>query len=114
LTLVEVISAIARKARETSITAGMAAKAITDFRNDFLSEYAPVELTPRLIERAAVLAETHALRGYDAVQLAATFEINQDRIADGFSTIPLISADAALNAAAVAEGLAADDPNAHP
>jgi uncharacterized protein len=114
LTLVEVISAITRKARGTSLTAVMAFKAITDFRNDFLSEYAPVELTPRLIERAADLAEIHALRGYDAIQLAAALEINHDRITDGFSAITLVSADAALNAAAVAEGLAVDDPNAHP
>jgi predicted nucleic acid-binding protein len=114
LTLVEVISAITRKVRGTSLTAALAVKALTDFRNDFLSQYAPVELTPRLIERAADLAQTHALRGYDAVQLAAALEINLDRMTAGFSAIPLISADTTLNAVAVAEGLAVDDPNEHP
>jgi uncharacterized protein len=60
------------------------------------------------------LVEIHALRGYDAVQLAAALEINSNRIASGFSAVTLISADAALNAAVVKEGLAVDDPNSHP
>ena len=114
LTLVEVISAITRKARGTGITAAGAAIAVADFRRDFLNQYAKVDLTPTLIEHAADLAETHALRGYDAVQLAAALEVNIERAAIGLSAITLISADVALNAAAVAEGLAVGDPNAHP
>lgn len=114
LTLVEVISAITRKARGTGITAIGAAMAIADFRRDVLNQYAKVDLMPILIEHAADLAETHALRGYDAVQLAGALEVNTERAAMGLSAITLISADAALNAAAIAEGLAVDDPNAHP
>ena len=92
----------------------MAAKAIADFRGDFIYEYAPVEMAGTIIEHAADLAEAHALRGYDAVQLAAALHINTDRTALSLSAINLISADAALNMAAAAEGLAVDDPNAHP
>ena len=114
LTLVEVISAITRKARGTGISAAGAAVAIADFRRDLLNQYTKVDLIPMLIEQAANLAESHALRGYDAVQLAAALEINSDRLTAGFSAITLISADAALNGAAVTEGLAVDDPNAHP
>jgi uncharacterized protein len=58
--------------------------------------------------------QTHNLRAYDAVQLAAVLEVNDDRVAVGLSSVTLISADTALNAAAAAEGLAVDDPNAHP
>jgi uncharacterized protein len=59
------------------------------------------------------LAETHALRAYDAVQLAAAVEVNAQCAALGVA-LTLISADAALNAAAMAEGLTVDDPNSHP
>ena len=71
ITFVEVISAITRKARMPGLTATVAAKAIADFRSDFIYEYAPVQMT------AAI-------------------------------------SDVSLNAAAVAEGLAVNDPNQHP
>jgi predicted nucleic acid-binding protein len=40
------------------------------------------EITPLLSSRAMSLATKHALRGYDAVQLAAALEANDERIAD--------------------------------
>jgi len=67
-----------------------------------------------LIEAASLIAETHALHGHDAVQLAAALEINTDRLSLGLSATTLVSADVALNAAAMVEGLAVDDPNSHP
>jgi hypothetical protein len=83
------------------------------FRHDFTTEYRVVEITPALILTAMALAETHTLRSYDAVQLAAAVEVNVQCVALGVA-LTLISADAALNAAAMAEGLAVDDPNSHP
>jgi uncharacterized protein len=114
LTLVEVISALTRKARGSGMTTAGAASVVADFRRDFSNQYVKVDLIPALIEHAANLAEVHALRGYDAVQLAAALEVNAALGASGLPAIVLISADAALNTAAVAEGLAVDDPNAHP
>ena len=55
-------------------------------------------------------ANTHELRAYDAVQLAAAVSLN--RLSGG--GIVLVSADQALNAAAVAEGLTVGDPTIHP
>lgn len=89
-------------------------KAIADFRRDFANEYALIEQTPTLVERAADLAEAHALRAYDAVQLAAALEIDANLMAAAASMITLVSSDTALNAAAIAEGLAVEDPNTHP
>ena len=43
------------------------------------------------------LANTHALRAYDAVQLAAALEINQKEQDAGFAPVTLISGDQALN-----------------
>ena len=114
ITLVEVVSAIMRKARGTGLSRDGAAKAIADFRLDFIDEYALVEQTPALIEQAAGLAEIHVLRAYDAIQLAAAISVNVERTSLGLSEILLISADMALNSAAVIEGLVVDDPNAHP
>ena len=59
------------------------------------------------------LAEKHALRGYDAVQLAAALEVQSQRIEDELPPPELISADTALNDAALLEGLKVDDPNNH-
>ena len=113
ITGAEVVSAITRHSRGGGISHGDMTKAIAAFRYDFARAYRVLEITPALITRAMSLAETHALRGYDAVQLAAVLEVN-DRCLD--LSIPgptLLSADKALNAAAGAEGLVVDDPNVH-
>jgi hypothetical protein len=61
-----------------------------------------------------LLAETHGLRGYDAVQLAAACQINALLIMSGLPPLTFVASDHALNAAATAEGLTVDDPNTHP
>lgn len=114
ITGVEVVSAITRRSRSRSLSASDAQTAISQFRFDFQNQYRIVEITPSLITRAMSLAETHALRGYDAVQLAAALEVNTRRLALRMPPLTFISADAALNAAATAEGLTVDDPNLHP
>ena len=60
------------------------------------------------------LATKHALRGYDAVQLAAALEANDERIADDLAPLILVSADDDLNTAAEAEGLKVENPNNYP
>lgn len=60
------------------------------------------------------LAEAHDLRGYDATQLAAAMDVNAYGLASGMPKLILVSADSDLNAAAAAEGLNVDDPNARP
>lgn len=59
------------------------------------------------------LAEMRVLRGYDAVQLAAALEVNAASLSLGMPTVTLVSADTELNAAAAAEGLPIENPNAH-
>jgi predicted nucleic acid-binding protein len=73
-----------------------------------------LEITPALLAEAERLAEVHGLRAYDAVQLAAAADLQRERLANGLSRPTLISADQELNAAAMAEGIAEDDPNSHP
>ena len=113
ITGAEVISAIMRKKRGLKISEPDANTAAALFRLDFAGRFRVVEITSTLIESAMVLAETHALRGYDAVQLAAALHTQARRRARGLPDISLITADGDLLSAGVAEGLATDDPNNH-
>jgi uncharacterized protein len=111
---VELIAAITRRERAGSITSADAATARSTFERDLDSEYQVVEVTAALVRRAMRLAAAHGMRGYDAVHLAASLEVNEALVASASAPLVLISADVELNAAAVAEGLAVEDPNAHP
>ena len=70
ITGIEIIAAITRRARGRSISTTDSTLACVQFRSDLQSDYQIVELTGSIINSAMVLAETYALRGYDAVQLA--------------------------------------------
>jgi predicted nucleic acid-binding protein len=109
ITLAETVAAVTRRERGVHISAHNAATALADFQHDFARQYFIVEVSAALVTQAASLARTHALRGYDAVQLAAPLEIHSQA-----PSLTLLSADADLNTAAVAQGLLVDDPNSHP
>lgn len=105
----ETVAAVTRRERGGHIAPPDAAIALADFQYDLVRQYLIVEISAGLVAHAAALARRHALRGYDGVQLAAALEVG-----DNLSGLVLVSADAELNAAALAEGLAVEDPNAHP
>ena len=113
ITAVEVVSAIKRRARAGNLSAIDMTTSLTKFRQELSTIYLPIEVSQNLILRAMSLVETHALRGYDAVQLAAALEVFSQRQAAGLSAPNFISADAVLNRSAQAEGLEVDDPNVH-
>ena len=62
-------------------------------------------MTTALLAAALDLAEKHALRGYDAVQLAAALEANEERAQASLPPLVLVTADNDLLVASVAEGL---------
>jgi predicted nucleic acid-binding protein len=68
-------------------------------RHDLRNECQIVEIIPTLIESAMSLAEGHAIRGYDAVQLAAALQVHAACLTAG-TTLTLVSSDSALNRAA--------------
>lgn len=113
ITGVEVTSAIARQGRGGNLSAADKASAMAQFERDFNNEYRTIEIVSSLIKRAMLLAATYALRGYDAVQLAAAVEVHARRHSMRLPALILVSADTALNAAALAEGLLIEDPNSH-
>jgi hypothetical protein len=113
VTGVEMVAAIARRARGGSISATDATATCRRIRSDLTTDYQVIEMTERLLSRAMTLAETHGLRGYDAVQLAAGCEVNALCVATGLAPVIFVSADRELNAAAAREGLLSEDPCLH-
>ena len=108
----EVMAAIARRVRLGNLSQQAGRDAIAQFRADFATLQDLVEISPSLIARAMNLAERNALRGYDAVQLAAALTVHEAAMVIGCFAA-LVSADDELNAA-TAEGLQVENPNAHP
>lgn len=114
ITSAEVVSAFARRLRGKSLTARQTDKAPARFRRDFQRRFFKIDADATLIEKATDLADKHALRGYDAIQLAAALTANNARIAISTSALIFVCADDALRNAAQAEGLLVDNPNLHP
>jgi uncharacterized protein len=113
ITRVELVAAVTRRVRGGPNPASLPGL-LAQFRHDAAHQYNIVEITPTLLADAEQLAEMHGLRGYDAVQLAASFEMHRTRTKLGLSRLTLISADQDLNLAALVSGIAVDDPAQHP
>ncbi len=114
ITEVEVVSAITRKLREGVIASSDATSRISELRYDFAKQYSVSDVNESLIEKAVSVLQAHALRGYDAIQLAAALQVNETRISLQLPVLIFVSADVNLNNAARAEGLTVEDPNLHP
>jgi predicted nucleic acid-binding protein len=114
ITAVEVTSAIVRRQKGGTLSAKSATAALTKFRREFSKKFLIIPATSALIQEAEHLAETHALRAYDAVQLATLLELRQKLQTHQLALLKLISADDELNAAASAEGISVENPNTYP
>jgi predicted nucleic acid-binding protein len=105
---VEVVAAIARQVLVKSISKRKAQIAIAQFRVDFTDRFVVVSINHHLIESAMHLAETHALRAYDAVQLATVLTIAKH--GQGLA-VTFVCADESLNGVARTMGLTIENPN---
>lgn len=114
LVIVEITSALMRRVREGVVSEIEYTQAQNVFRADCLSQYDLVTAAGDVVDQANRLLETHPLRAYDAIHLAATVVSNHALLANGLAPLIFVSADGRLNQAATAEGLAVDNPNAHP
>lgn len=97
---VEARAALATACRADRLTAKQHSTARAALA-DLLDQLDVVEVTGALVAAAAELAEREALRGYDAVHLAAALLVEADI---------LTSADTALSEAAQRQGLAVANP----
>ena len=114
ITEVEVCAALTRKRKGLTMTVAAATKSIVRFRRNFAARFVKSDVSDSLLNDAIRLSDLHTLRGYDAVQLAAALAANGERISRGLSPLTFVSADAELNIAAQAEGLAVENPNNYP
>ncbi|MEN8219356.1 MAG: type II toxin-antitoxin system VapC family toxin [Pseudomonadota bacterium] len=112
ITTAEVTAAIAAKHRAPKgITRQERDDAVNIFLQHCNTEYQLVHLNRIILARATHLTQNHRLRGYDAVQLATAFVINNVLTTSGFSDFTFVSADNDLILAAKSEGLSTDNPN---
>jgi predicted nucleic acid-binding protein len=77
MTIVEVISAFARRVRDGSLTMEEFASARDLFRGHCLDEYQIMPPTIAVVDSASGLLERHPLRAYDAIHLATALSAQQ-------------------------------------
>lgn len=110
----EVSSALARRLKGGTLSAHDYTQAKTMFEFDMDYRFALVEVNKALCRRAGQLAEKHALRGYDSLQLACAIHTDHQMRQIGQGPITFLVADNNLLQAGVAEGLLVDNPENYP
>jgi uncharacterized protein len=115
ITQVEVAAALAARHRAPrGISRRVRDAAVALLARHCETEYQLVALGRPILDEAVELTQRHRLRGYDAVQLATALAVAAALRAAGLTAPTFVAADGDLVAAARAEGLDAEDPNAHP
>jgi predicted nucleic acid-binding protein len=113
MSIVEVISAFARRVRDGSLSSEEFAALGDAFRSDCLNRYQIMPPTLEIVDLACSLLERHSLRAYDATHLATALVAQQFLAAQDYPPLTFLSADDRLNQAASHEGLAVDNPGRH-
>lgn len=101
LLIVEAAAALAMARRQGRIGDDLAAD-LAEIRDELLDEVTFLEAEARVVDRAALLADRHGLRGYDAMHLASAQMIEDGRVL-------FVSGDRKLIDAATREGLLTTD-----
>ena len=110
LTRLEFRAAVRQRERRGNVAHTGAESAITKMEEHFQRFYLVQLVTESVIEEAAALLDRHALRTYDAVQLAGCLTLR----AHGGESVSFVCSDRQLLFAAQHEGLAVFDPVAEP
>jgi uncharacterized protein len=114
ITAVEMMSAIARRQRESRLTTAQATQLRLAFHQHFTTQYQIVEITPNIITLAGTLCDRQALRAYDAVQLASAKSLIPFASQSPDAVLTFVTADDRLLKAAQSETLASINPNHYP
>ena len=88
------VSALVRQSPSPPLS--LLTRNLADFKNDFQSQFQLISVNSAVVAHAMDLAETHRLRGYDAVQLAAAVEWQRIGKGIGLLLLTFVSADALL------------------
>lgn len=113
---VEVVATLCRMVRERPprLRTRSRDNLIALFRAHLPNDYIITPVTEATFARAADLCLTHPLRAYDAVQLASALAVRDAALAVGVAPPTFVCADVILLGVAAAEGLATENPSAHP
>jgi predicted nucleic acid-binding protein len=114
LLIVEMTSAFNRRLREGTVRQDDYTRMVDAFRNDCLVEYRIMPFDESITNLACELLERHPLRAYDAIHLGTALVINRLLMTHTMPALTFLCADERLLNAAMAEGLAVDNPNHHP
>ena len=114
LSVAEVLSALNRRRRESSISSAE----YTKFSKDFLAvskfQYEMIDLSDAVLLESQRLLEKYPLRVGDAIQLASALLVNAQLQTAQLPTMIFLASDVRLLSAAKGEGLQTDDPQNHP
>lgn len=113
LITVEVMSAVSRAQREKRIGLNLRDKLSNRVWADARTRPEIIGVRSSIVDGATELSLKYPLRAYDAMHLSAALELRLILARAGLPAPIFVTADANLLAAAQAEGLAAEDPNAH-
>ncbi|CAN5855401.1 hypothetical protein BH20ACI4_BH20ACI4_27730 [soil metagenome] len=113
LSIAEVLSALNRRQRKSSVSPADYKK----FSNDFLAvskfQYKTIDLSDAVLLEAQRLLENYPLRAGDAIQLASALLANTQLISAKLPALIFLASDVRLLSAAKDEGLQSDDPQNH-
>src|SRR5919204_283138 len=104
LTQPELVSALRRRVREGLLEAPEAEQLAQHVLEHMTHSYALVAITPAVITQACALLHRHPLRAYDALHLACALAVREATVQQQLAGLVFVGADAALLAAAAAEG----------
>lgn len=110
----EVLSALQRKVREGTLSTPEAQRVARRVQRHCAQRYRLVAITPARVAQANGLVQVHPLRAYDALHLACALAVRDALQPYGLPVPLFVTADAALLAAARAEGFPVDNPLQHP
>lgn len=114
IALTEAAVAFCRRCREGELTEDERDDMIEVLKDLCAADYEIVDVDARVIDLSIDLARHHALRAYDAIQLATATRVNRRLSARGAPPLLFVTADERLCEFARAEGLAVENPNDHP
>lgn len=114
ITPLEVVSTLARKKREANISERKLKANIFHLERHIKRYYFTVEFNPYVETIAKQLIIAYPLRAADAIQLASAVTIHRRMGSPKSGGLVFVSADRQLLNAAIAEGLAVDNPILHP
>jgi uncharacterized protein len=110
LTAVEVVSAACRRARNGDINSDLLADILRAVDEDFTQLLEVTELVAATMSRSLNVAQAHALRASDSIQLACALSAC-DATKDKDAEVLFVCSDTELNIAAEAEGFQVFDPS---